>query len=405
MLPMKNLVVWGFLILFGVFLFGCVKRGPLPSWAFKIQAMKETIGADEIFRLPGGDKLSFDQLLDDLNETRLVFAGENHDQIEHHQNQLRVLQGLLQKGRAVVVGMEMFEKSQQPILDRWSEGLLTEKEFLKEIDWETTWGFDYQLYKPILDEIKERHLKVLGLNVERDLVRKVGKYGIESLSPEDKKKLPEMDLTDRIHRAYIASFYRRYHSGEAKKFDFFYQAQCLWDEGMAENVSDFFKSPDGRGKTVLVLAGNGHVIFDFGIPKRVHRRIPLPYKTIVQKEWKKEMDDDLAFFRASSPLANYIWVTRPNPPEKKKPRIGVMLKDTEGLKGLWIERVIPDSPAEKAGLLPGDQLIAVEGKEIANVKEIHEALEQKGWGKEITFTIMRDGSKKEVKVILPPSPE
>jgi uncharacterized iron-regulated protein len=66
--------------------------------------------AEEIFRLPEGDKTSFGQLLEDLNETRLVFVGENHDQIEHHQNQVRVLRGLLQKGRDVVVGMEMFER-------------------------------------------------------------------------------------------------------------------------------------------------------------------------------------------------------------------------------------------------------------------------------------------------------
>jgi predicted metalloprotease with PDZ domain len=174
---------------------------------------------------------------------------------------------------------------------------------------------------------------------------------------------------------------------------------------MAETLSEFFKSSDGQGKTVLVFAGNGHIVFDLGIPKRVYRRASIPYKTIVLKEWEKEMNDDLAFSRASSPPASSLWVTRPNPPEKKKPRIGVMLRDREGLKGLWIERVIPESPAEKAGLLPGDQFIAVEGKEITKVKEIHDALSEKGWGKEITFTIMRDGLKKEVKVTLPPLQE
>jgi S1-C subfamily serine protease len=80
----------------------------------------------------------------------------------------------------------------------------------------------------------------------------------------------------------------------------------------------------------------------------------------------------------------------------------VVLKQKEDQKGLWIERVIPDSPAEKAGLLSGDQFIAVEGKEIEKVKDIHNALAQKGWGKEITFTIVREGKKKEITVKLPP---
>jgi len=47
-------------------------------------------------------------------------------------------------------------------------------------------------------------------------------------------------------------------------------------------------------------------------------------------------------------------------------------------------------------------LIAVEGIEIREVKEIHHALEQKGWGKDITLTINRQGKKKEITVQLPP---
>ena len=71
-----------------------------------------------------------------------------------------------------------------------------------------------------------------------------------------------------------------------------------------------------------------------------------------------------------------------------------------GKKRLWFERVIPGSPAEKVGLPPVDQLIAVEGIEIKEVKEIHHALLEKGWGNDITFTILRRGVKKEITVTL-----
>jgi membrane-associated protease RseP (regulator of RpoE activity) len=172
---------------------------------------------------------------------------------------------------------------------------------------------------------------------------------------------------------------------------------------MAETLSRFLQSPEGKGKTILVLAGGGHVVFDFGIPKRVYRRVSVPYQTIVLREWKKTLDDDLTFAGATSPPADFLWFTPPAPPEKKKPRIGVTLKMQEAPQGLAIERVIPESPAEKAGLLPGDQFIAVEGKEIKGVKDIHAALDEKGWGKEITFTILRDGIRKEIIVKLPPA--
>ena len=390
----------------GVLFSGCVGKAPLPSWVSRISMIKTPIGPEEILRLPQGDRITFAQLLDELDTTRVIYVGESHDQIEHHQIQVRIIEGLLAKGKDVVIGMEMFERSQQPILDRWSQGCLTEKEFLKEIHWETTWGMDYELYKGILDMAKSHHLQVLGLNVPRDLVRRVAENGTMKLSSEDKRRLPEMDLTDRQHRAYIASIYKGHGKGSAKGFENFYEAQCLWDEGMAESLSEFLKSSQAEGKTVCVFAGSGHVVFNFGIPKRLYRRIAVSSKTIVLKAWTGKLDVDSTFTEASSPLADFLWITKPNPPEKKQPRIGVILKQQkEDQKGLVIEKVLAGSPAEKAGLLPGDQLISVEGKEVTKVKDIHKVLEQKGWGAEINFTIIRGGTKKEITVTLPPSEE
>lgn len=386
----------------GVLFPGCVGKAPLPSWVSKINVIKAPVGPEEIFRLPEGDLIAYAQLLNDLHATRVIFMGESHDQIEHHQIQVRIIQDLVAKGKDVVIGMEMFARSQQASLDRWSQGLLTEEEFLKEVHWDTTWGVDYELYKNILDAAKKHHLKVLGLNVPRNLVRKVAENGIGKLPREDRKMLPEMDLTNQQHRSYIKSIYKDHKEGSAEGFEKFYQAQCLWDEGMAESLSEFLKSSQAEGKTLLVFAGSGHIVFDFGIPKRFHRRAPTPYQTIILKAWREKMDGDFAFTEASSPLANFLWITKPNPPEKKRPRIGVILKTKEDLKGLGIEQVLPGSPAEKAGLLPGDQLIAVEGIEIREVKEIHHALSEKGWGKDITLTIHREGKKKEITVELPP---
>lgn len=396
---MKSLFVW--LSIASLFLLlppGCMKRPTLPSWASKISTIKPPIGPEEIIRLPEGERILSGELLDDLHKAKVIFMGENHDQPEHHRNQLMVLRALLERGKEVVVAMEMFERSQQPILDRWSQGFLTEEEFLKEIRWEATWGMDYELYKGILDEAKSHHLKVLALNVPKDLVRKVAQSGIEGLSPEDKKKLPEMELNDKAHRAYIRTIFKDHQGGSAEDLKHFYQAQCLWDEGMAEILSDFLKSPDGEGKTVVVIVGSGHIVFDFGIPKRFRRRTPLPYRTIVLKEWKSNLNENLTFAKTNLPLANYLWITQPTPSEKKRPRIGMVLKEIEESKGVRIERVIPQSPAEKAGLLPGDQILSVNGKEIIKLMDLHHAVAGKGLGKEIAMTILREGSKRKITV-------
>jgi len=78
------------------------------------------------------------------------------------------------------------------------------------------------------------------------------------------------------------------------------------------------------------------------------------------------------------------------------------VKGKRGFKRVMDRAVLPGSPSEKAGLLPGDQLIAVEGIEIREVKQIHHALSEKGLGNDIAFTISREGKQKEITVRLPP---
>ncbi len=275
-----------------------------------LSRISHAMETDAIFRWSDGALLSFHHLLDELESSTVIFMGETHDRLDHHQNQLRTLRGLVERGRDVVVGMEMFERSQQPILDRWSDGKLTVEQFLKDVDWKKTWGIDFDLYRGILLEAKDRRLKVLGLNIDRDLVRRVGQYGIADLSPEDRERLPEMDLNSQEHRRYIASIYKDHRGGLAKDFERFYQAQCLWDEAMAETLSSFLQSEEGRGKTILVIAGSGHVAFGLGIPKRLYRRVPVRYRTILLKEWRRNIENDLNLEGSSLPPADFLWMTR-----------------------------------------------------------------------------------------------
>lgn len=296
-----------------------MKRVP-PSWVLDITRGSPPPEAEEIFKLPAWGKISFQQMMDDFQEARVIFIGESHDQVEHHHIQVRILRDLLAKGREVIIGMEMFERRQQSILDRWRQGLLTEEDFLKEVQWENIWGMDYQLYRALLEEAKYHYLKVIGLNLERDLVRKVAQHGIKKLSSEDKAKLPEMGPIDKEHLLYLKKIYKNHKVGFAEKFKHFYQAQSLWDEGMAETLSQFLNSSEGNGKIAVVIAGSGHIAFDYGIPKRFYRRTSLPYRTLVLKTWSKDLEKEVFYPGTSEPIADYLWITHPSPLEKNMRR-------------------------------------------------------------------------------------
>lgn len=98
-----------------------------------------------------------------------------------------------------------------------------------------------------------------------------------------------------------------------------------------------------------------------------------------------------------------------------QPGIGVTLADERVVKRLGIEGVLilhiqRGGPADEAGLLPtrqqrgeiilGDVITEVGGVKVENYEELRTALEKFGVGSEVSFTISRNGQKKEVAIRL-----
>ncbi len=67
-----------------------------------------------------------------------------------------------------------------------------------------------------------------------------------------------------------------------------------------------------------------------------------------------------------------------------------------------LQLVESDMDLVVAGTEDSIVMVEGEGKEVSEVTEIHDALSRKGWGKDISLTIMRQGGKKDVTVTLPP---
>ena len=52
-----------------------------------------------------------------------------------------------------------------------------------------------------------------------------------------------------------------------------YESQTLWDEYMAESCANFLEK-NGDCKTLIVMAGVGHVKGRVGLPDRIQKRLP-----------------------------------------------------------------------------------------------------------------------------------
>jgi uncharacterized iron-regulated protein len=220
-----------------------------------------------------GEPMSFAKLDALATNADVVLVGEQHDQASHHRLQQRVLEALLPAG-GVGLGLEMVAWPHQSALERFGRGDIDVDGLFAALNWEKTWGHDAELYRDILVAAQQGGAGFIGLNAPRELVRAIARRGVDGLTDEERRQLPELDLNDKVHRESIESVFRAHHppSGSGDSFDRFYAAQVLWDETMADRSVDGLAT--GRFERVLVLAGVGHVAGYRGIPQRILRRRP-----------------------------------------------------------------------------------------------------------------------------------
>jgi uncharacterized iron-regulated protein len=233
-------------------------------------------------------RLTLEQLGAALERARAVCLGESHPNPHHHWAQLRVLDEVSRRARArgadVAVGMEMFERPYQGVLDDYLAGRSSINGLIVRSEWSDRWGFDFDLYRPLVTLAQERKLALLALNAERELVKQVARRGLQTLSPQARGSLPALEVNDRKHRAYFDEATAG-HGVPGKSFDNFYLAQVIRDEMMADRAVRWLNASPAavRGhvpRQVVVIAGQGHC-HDSAIPGRIRRRGATPSVSVL----------------------------------------------------------------------------------------------------------------------------
>jgi len=267
----------------------------------KLQIKGEPVkfGEGAIIDLQNTSAVSFEELIEKLQTSRVVYVGEHHTSPEDHKIQLEIIRALFQKFPDLAIGMEMFDHSYQDVLDQWSAGILEQKDFIQKAHWYANWRYDFSLYQNILDFIKDNRLRLVGLNIPDHIPPKIREGGIENLRDNEKKHLPrQIDLSNKAHRDYVDNVFQahRHHFTGPVEFENFYAAQTVWEEAMAEAIADNLK-----GNLMVVLAGNGHIQFKYGIPDRAFRLTGAAFTTIYPAPAGEEVEPG---------IADYIWVTK-----------------------------------------------------------------------------------------------
>jgi len=317
--------------------------------------------------------LSIKEIVGMNSDKKVILIGENHTDYAHHENQYEVVRELINSGKDVAIGLEMFQRPFQKYLDAYIAGEISEREMLEKTEYFDRWRYDYRLYKRLIDYAKSKHIPLIALNLEQEITKKVSAEGILSLSDEDLAKIPsDIQYTGGAYKDFLKTVFQM-HEGD-RVFEHFYESQLLWDETMAETAYKYMEShPE---KTMVIVAGNGHIRFGHGIADRLKRRNGLANTVIVQ-------DEDY-----ESGIADYILY-----PEKmefeESPKLGVMVDEDD--KGLLVKTVTKGSLAEKSGVHDGDYIINFNGQKVHNLTGVRIGLLSAEKGKTYNMTVTRDG--------------
>jgi uncharacterized iron-regulated protein len=251
-------------------------REPLPADIVAKSALP-------LHALAGGTEIHEPELWERLASSRVICFGEQHDSPQHHSAQDRALKELATRSvsaqRTLAVGFEMFQRPYQAALTGLVSGTLPEAQFLIDSQYAERWGFDFALYRPLLDTAREFRLEALALNAPKELTRKIGRSGLEGLDTAERSSLPELDLENADHKSYFTAAMGDHPlPAGAPKLEDMYAAQVVWDETMAQTAADWLQKA-GPSSQLLLVAGAGHC-HRTAIPARITRRTQIPVLSV-----------------------------------------------------------------------------------------------------------------------------
>jgi len=325
-------------------------------------------------------------LLERLARQQAVLLGEMHDSAEDHRWQLQVLAQLHSRQPKLALGLEMFPRRLQPILDQWVAGELAEDEFLKRSEWDTVWGYEAAHYLPLFHFARMHRLPMLALNIERSLPEAIGKLGWTGVPAAQKEGISRPAAPSEAYRKTLRQVFE-HHPAKARgesEFPRFVEAQTVWDRAMAEGIAQYLNKVPGS--LVVGIIGAGHVRHGHGVE---HQLRALGIEAIAGlMTWPRDTDCR----GLGRGFANALFLVEP--PKGNAPRLGVAtVPDADGLR---IEEVTPGSIAEASGLQRGDLITRIAGQPAKNIQGLRQAVQRQPAGTWLPLKVKRGEHELEV---------
>lgn len=305
-----------------------------------------------------GESVRFDDLMETLIRSDVIYLSEKHDNPMHHVLQHRVIQALLDRGYAPTIGFEFFSYQDTPLLLNLVDAAqkkhspkmekAVERQIRKKLGWndqsDTMWGYYWNLISVAADN----DLPAAGLDLSAIQKRRITRKGIDGLSPIEMQQLFSTKFSNTAYESYMKSVFVSVHCGmdHGRMTERLYDTWIARNDRMALSVIELFKAVktqkrDGAGRKtgpVVIIIGAGHTEYGLGVMDRVrHLKPDIVQTNLTLMEIEREPAGPTQYLRPLSlegfdpvPPADFLWFTQrvsyEDPCEKFKTALEKMKK-------------------------------------------------------------------------------
>jgi len=239
--------------------------------------------------------LSVEDLITQMQAQDIILLGELHDSPKHHEARAQLIQRL--PCSECVVVSEHLPANQQVTFTPKLLGSLEAAGFDAK-------GWDWPIHEPLFKSIQSKQLKLVGGNISHALSSEIFKQGEKAIPDPLLHTYQQSPLSDEA-RVKLDQDLKDGHCGQLS--DTYLPLMRLIQRIKDASFAQFLL----QHQPALLIAGNGHVRKDYGVPQILRAEAPhlkvLSVGFIEQDDWTSEAQ------QALSEMYDVVWVSQNTP--------------------------------------------------------------------------------------------
>jgi uncharacterized iron-regulated protein len=241
-----------------------------------------------------GSTLNRDQLIERIADNAFILLGELHDNPRHHKHRGELLTAMQQRTPLIVVA-EHLERGKRYAADSDLKSDLERAGF-------DARGWHWPLHEAMFAQISTAAIPLFGGNIPRETARNTVRQGESALPAELAKIIAEAPL-DESAQANLDTDLQDSHCSQLPAG--MLEGLRLAQRGRDAAMFEVMRQNNNAGATAL-LAGNGHVRLDYGIPSLIRKHLPDARHVAIG--FIEETNDKEIDARSYRERFDYVWV-------------------------------------------------------------------------------------------------